>query len=183
MGDILPQTPAWRPWSRAIPRMVSIHLESNGQFGEGTEYRNSIALQNHFDNRSSETAQCSIYILESLCSNFAAVLTSQFQLHPSVFEDHERLAPFNGRKTGDSPGVPFLPSVTHGRDHVTLKYHEPLLLSPPPTDFRNLCDASGRHIAATRLRGQFSDVVVARRKCTFWSRETSAGGWDCKQAA
>jgi hypothetical protein len=72
-----------------------------------------------------------------------------------------------------------LPSAVCGRDHVSLKYNEPLLFSPPPTGFRNLCDVSGRHIMVTRIMGEFSGVGIARRKCTFWSRKTEAGGWDC----
>ncbi|KAF2807337.1 uncharacterized protein BDZ99DRAFT_348623, partial [Mytilinidion resinicola] len=60
-----------------------------------------------------------------------------------------------------------------------LKYHEPLVLSKPPTSFRNLCDVSGRHIAVTRIKGKFSEVGIARRKCTFWSKKTKGGGWDC----
>ena len=183
MGDSLSQEPAWRPWIRASPRVVVLHADTIDRFGEPVEYRNSTALQNHFDTRSSEKPQCSIYILESLCPSFAAVLTSHFQLHPAVFEDYKRLVPFNGRTTGDSPGGPFLPSIAHSRDYVTMNYHEPLLLSPAPINFRNLCDASGRHIAVSRLRGQYSDAVVARRKCTFKSRDTPDGGWDCKEAA
>jgi hypothetical protein len=73
-----------------------------------------------------------------------------------------------------------LPSAIYGRDHVSLKYHEPLLLSTLPTGFRNICDVSGRHIMVTRIMGKFSEVAIARRKCTFWSRKTEAGGWDCE---
>ena len=84
--------------------------------------------------------------------------------------------------TGEGGGIPFLPSAIHGRDHVSLKYHEPMLLSTLPTNFRNICDVSGRHIAVTRITGRLSEVAVARRKCTVWSRKTEAGGWDCEPA-
>lgn len=175
-------TSAWLPWHRARPRVVTIHLDPNGSFGPATEYQDSNVLQAYFHQptRSKTTPQRSVYILEALSREFAAVLGSHFQLHPALFMDHERLVAFNNRATGEGGGIPFLPCAIHGRDHVSLKYHEPLLLSTLPTDFRNLCDASGRHIAVTRIMGKFSEVGVARRKCTLWSRKTETGGWDCE---
>ena len=53
-------------------------------------------------------------------------------------------------------------------------------MNPLPTGFRNLCDVSGRHVAVTKVIGKFSEVGIARRKCTLWSRENDHGGWDCK---
>jgi hypothetical protein len=172
----------WLPWQRARPRVIALHLNPKGAFGPATEYLNSDALQAQLRQRirSSTTAQRSVYILEALSPDFASVLGSHFQLHPALFMDHERLVAFNNRATGEGGGIPFLPSAIYGRDYVSLKYHEPLLFSTLPTDFRNLCDVSGRHIAVTRLMGSFSNVGVARRKCTFWSRKNEAGGWNCE---
>jgi hypothetical protein len=121
----------------------------------------------------------SVYILEGLCHDFIEVLGDHFKLHPAVFVAHDRLVELENRATGEGGGLPFLPSVIYDRDHISLKYHEPLILLTQPTDFRNLCNTSGRHIAATRLMGKFSKVVAARRKCTFWSWKTESGGWDC----
>lgn len=178
--SVLSPTSAWRPWHRARPRVVALHLDPNGSFGPATEFQDSNVLQAYFHQRTrNNTPQRSVYILEALSRQFAAVLGSHFRLHPALFMDHERLVALNDRATGEGGGIPFLPSALHGREYVSLKYHEPLLLSTPPTDFRNLCDASGRHIVVTRITGKFSEVAVARRKCTFWSRKTEAGGWDC----
>ncbi len=175
-------TSTWVPWHRARPRVAAIHLDLNGCFSPATEYQDSNVLQAHLHQRtgSNTTAQRSVYILEAVSHDFAAVLGSYFQLHPALFQDHERLVAFHNRATGEGGGIPFLPSAIQGRDYVSLKYHAPLLLSTLPTEFRNLCDVSGRHIAVTRIMGRLSEVGVARRKCTFWSRKTEAGGWDCE---
>ena len=176
------QTSTWVPWHQARPRVAAIHLDSNRCFGPATVYQDSNVLQAYLRQRtgSNATAQYSVYILEALSREFAAVLGSHFQLHPALFLDHERLVAFRNRATGEAGGIPFLPSAILDRDYVSLKYHEPLLLSTLPTEFRNLCEVSGRHIAVTKIMGRFSEVGVARRKCTFWSRKTEAGGWDCE---
>ncbi|KAF7184052.1 hypothetical protein CNMCM7691_004611 [Aspergillus felis] len=80
----------------------------------------------------------------------------------------------------EAGGIPFLGSTIRSREHVSLKYHEPLVFSPPPTSFRNFCDHTGRHIGITRVMGKLSPVGVARRKCSFWCRgNDSDAGWDC----
>ena len=175
-------TSTWVPWHRAKPRVVATHLDSNASFSPATEFRDPDVLQAYLHQRSgsSTKAQRSVYILEALSREFAAILGSYFQLHPALFLDHERLVAFHNRATGEGGGIPFLPSAIQGRDYVSIKYHAPFLLSTLPTQFRNLCDVSGRHIAVTRILGRFSEVGIARRKCTFWSRKTEAGGWDCE---
>jgi hypothetical protein len=180
--NTLSSSSAWVPWQRAKPSVVAIHLNQNGCFGPATEHLDPNMLQAYFhqDSRSNNPPQGSVYILEALSPAFITVLGSHFQLHPALFADHERLVPFNNRVTGEYGGLPFLPSAIHGRDYVSLKYHEPLLLSTLPTGFRNLCDVSGRHIAVTRILGNFSNVGVARRKCTVWQRKTEVGRWDCE---
>lgn len=120
----------------------------------------------------------SVYILEGLSSGFVDVLSRHFHLSTVFFQNHERLVPLGNRATGEAGGLPFLPSAILGRNHVCLKYHEPMK-STRPTGFRNLCEVSGRHIAATRIMGVMSDIIVARRKCTFWSTTYNSGGWAC----
>ncbi|KIW21367.1 hypothetical protein PV08_01947 [Exophiala spinifera] len=166
-----------------MPRVVAIHVDPDGTLGPANEYQDSTALQTLLCQRThtqtqSAAALRTIYILEALSPDFVAVLGSHFQLHPTLFADHDRLVALENRATGELGGIPFLPSAIHGRDFVSLKYHEPLRLSSPPPGFRNVCDVSGRHIAVTRIAGSFSDVVIARRKCTFWTRKTEGGGWD-----
>jgi hypothetical protein len=181
--QLSPQPAAgWAPWRRARPRIVIIDVDSTGSLGPAAEFSSLNLLRAHLQQRrrSDDIPMRSIYLLEALSRDFITILEQHFQLHPALFTDHERLVDFNNRATGEGGGVSFLPSAMHGRDYVSFKYHEPLLMCPQPTEFRNLCDVSGRHIAVTRSMGKFSEVGVARRKCTFWSRVEDHGGWDCK---
>ncbi|KAI1134626.1 hypothetical protein F5Y05DRAFT_203394 [Hypoxylon sp. FL0543] len=169
--------PSWSPWSRSESRVVAFRINPENQFGAPTEYCDARDFQAHLRSRDNSTR--AVYILEGLAPDFTAVASDYFQLHPSVFANHHRLVAFSGRTTGEGGGLPFLPSSIQGRRHVSFKYHEALAVSPRPTCFRNLCQAAGRHIMATRMSGVFSEVMIARRKCTVWSRKTEDGGWDC----
>lgn len=157
-------------------------VDSTGSLGPAAEFPSLDLLQAHLLQRkqSNDVPRRSIYLLEALSDDFVAILEQHFQLHPALFTDHERLVAFPDRVTGEAGGASFLPSAMHGRDYVSFKYHELLLMRPQPTKFRNLCDVSGRHIAVTRSMSKLSEVGVARRKCTFWSRVKDHGSWDCE---
>lgn len=168
---------SWSPWTRSVSRVVTFGINEDNQFGAPTEYRSSGDFQAYL--RTRDKPSRTIYILEGLAPDFTAVTSDHFRLHPSVFTDHHRLVAFSGRATGESGGLPFLPSSIQGRHHISLKYHEALTICSRPTCFRNICQVSGRHIMATRMSGTFSEVVIARRKCTVWFKKTGGGGWDC----
>ncbi|KAI8958520.1 hypothetical protein F5Y11DRAFT_38733 [Daldinia sp. FL1419] len=176
-----PSAKVWKPWSRAKVRVVALRFSPDGSVSPPTQYTDASLLASSLaqEKLSANSSSRSVYLLEGLSIDFVRVLGSHFELHPSLFVDHERLTPLSDRQTGENGGLPFLPSAIHGRDHVSLKYHEPLVLSQRPTGFRCLCDTSGRHIAVTRLMGEMSKVGVTRRKCTFWSKATDSGGWKC----
>ncbi|KAI0099408.1 hypothetical protein F4814DRAFT_433148 [Daldinia grandis] len=176
-----PPRKVWKPWCRAKVRVLALQFGPDGSVSLPTEYTDASTLAASLtqDAALASHSSRSVYLLEGLSRDFVCVLGDHFQLHPSLFVDHERLTPLGDRQTGENGGLPFLPSAICGRDHVSLKYHEPLVLSQRPTGFRCLCDTSGRHIAMTRLMGEMSKVGVSRRKCTFWSRTTDFGGWKC----
>ena len=178
-------TTTWLPWARARPRVVTIYLDKDGSLSPAAEYHDASVLHARLQEhqRSNAPSRRSIYILEALSREFITLFESHFQLQPTLFKDHERLVALYNRATGEAVGVPLLPSANNGRNYVSLKYHEPLLMNPLPTGFQNLCDISGRHIAVTKIIGKFSEVGIARRKCTLWSRENDHGGWDCKPSS
>ena len=178
-------TTTWLPWARARPRVVTIYLDTDGSLSPATEYHDASVLHAYLLENTCSDALCrrSIYILEALSPEFITFFESYFQLHPNFFKDHERHVALYNRATGEAVGVPLLPSANYGRNYVSLKYHEPLLMNPLPTGFQNLCDVSGRHVAVTKVIGKFSEVGIARRKCTLWSRENDHGGWDCKPSS
>ncbi|KAL8380899.1 hypothetical protein RB595_005270 [Gaeumannomyces hyphopodioides] len=175
----------WVPWRQVDARVVVLRLGSDGFFQAPIEYTEASDLARHLTAVAAEAVPPAdspsreVYLVEGLCEEFVAVLGGHFQIHPSLFADHERLVPFGGRHTGESGGIPFLPSAISGRDHVALKYHELVVLPARPPGFRNMCATSGRHMAVTRLMGELSEVVISRRKFTFWSKITGSGGWEC----
>jgi hypothetical protein len=181
-----PETPLpsknWVPWCRVRPRVLALHLNPDGSCNPPFEYTDASGLADHLKQRAAatdNTSPRSVYLLEGLARDFIGVLGKHFQLHPSLFMDHEKLTPFGERLTGEGGGLPLLPSAVYGKEHVSMKYHEPLVLSKKPTDFRNICDTSGRTIAVTRLMGEFSPVGICRCKCTFWGKANGSGGWNC----
>lgn len=145
--DCSSPTTTWLPWARARSRVVTIHLDTDGSLSPATEYHDASVLHTHLqEHKDSHTpSRRSIYILEALSPQFITLFQSHFQLHPAFFKDHERHVALYNRATGEAVGVPLLPSANYGRDYVSLKYHEPLLMNPLPTGFQNLCDVSGRH--------------------------------------
>lgn len=120
-----------------------------------------------------------VVILEGLSPTFIALLGQHFGLHPSIFIEHERVLVMNMNAGGESDGLP-LPSCLRLRDHMVMKYHEPMELDPIPSSFRLSCGSSGRHIATSRFNGVFSKVGIVRRKCSWWSKTREDGrGWEC----
>jgi hypothetical protein len=168
----------WKPWVSWKPRLLAFQLEGKS---DPVEFKDVASLAIHLGRvkQAKNPRSRSVYLLEGLSNDLIGVLSEHFQLHPSMFADHERLLPFEGRITGEGGGLPFLPSAVFDRGHVTFKYHEAMVLSKKPSGFSGLCATSGRHFAVTRLMGELSDVVVVRRKCTYWSMKTESGGWIC----
>jgi hypothetical protein len=174
-----PSYSTWKPWTLAKTKVIALHVAPDNSIGAPIEYTDAVALETHLfqvAERADSTSRY-VYLLEGLSRDFVEVFGHHFSLHPSLFTDHERLVPCQGRMTGENGGLPILPSGLMDKDHVAFKYHEPLSLSKCPPGFRCVCETSGRHIAITRLMGKFSSIGTARRKCTFWSKTTTAGGW------
>lgn len=167
----------WRPWASGRSRVNTFVADTEGLFGSPKEHRDANEFRDYLKTFAGPAR--AIHILEGIASDFTSVLQTHFQLDDMIFKDHNRLFPFNNRITGEAGGLPFLPSHIHSRPHLSFKYHETLTVSPRPTDFRNLCHATGRHIMASRVAETFSDVVILRRRCTVWSRRTQEGGWTC----
>ncbi|KAF2156612.1 hypothetical protein K461DRAFT_298658 [Myriangium duriaei CBS 260.36] len=168
---------SWSGWSSFESKVITFAINADNKFMAPTEYRSPTAFQAFL--RSGNKPSRSIHILEGLAPSFISTICDHFRIHPSVFADHHRLVAFSERVTGESGGIPFLPSSIEGRRHVSLKYHEALTVYPRPTGFRNLCQTTGRHLMATRISETLSEVMIARRKCTVWSRKLGYDGWDC----
>lgn len=185
------------PWLYAESRVVSLELNADNRFAYPVEFRDSAKLEGYLaakgasetvrgQSRDADTAdqpprpRCRVLILEGMNPDFVGVLGQHFALHPSVFVEHERVVVMSKRAEGESDGFP-LPSAVRSRDHVVLKYFEPMVFNQEPSSFRLVCAATGRHIGVCRDYGLFSDVGIVRRKCTVSYRARDGdGGWDCK---
>lgn len=194
------------PWTDH-GRVVIMEMGGNGSFGPAIEFRDVDKLRDHVAHSGcgqrsprkdsavrsdSESLKAPprrrLFIMESMGPGYVSVLGEHLGIHPSAFLDHERVIVMNTAAQGQSDGM-LLPSVSctaststsHiNQRHITLKYFETLQIDRRPDNFRLVCGDSGRHIGVSRTDGQFTDVGVARRKCTMWSKLTAKGGWDCE---
>jgi hypothetical protein len=71
-----------------------------------------------------------------------------------------------------------LPSQLDRQDNFQIKYYEMLHLDREPESSFMHCYRTARHIGITRLNGKYQQAVIARRKCSFWSRANEQGGWN-----
>lgn len=120
-----------------------------------------------------------VYILENLSLEYIVAFGSHFLIDPSLFVNQRRTVNWEGQ-----PGegnVPKLLSCTNREKSFSLRYSELL-------DFENVSSvnemediAAGRRVGFTNLDGKVNSVGIARRKISFWSRDTKNNGWDGKQ--
>jgi hypothetical protein len=163
-------------WPNKHMKLVVLELQSDGKLQASHEHTPQ-SLQEHFQNVRS--AHCSrAYILEGLHPDFISILGKHFGMHPSIFLDHERVVVNSARECD----TVVLPSLLKSREHCTMKYFQ--LFSLPENArgcFKMCCQTTGRHIGVTRVKGEFSNVGILRRKCSIWTRQTGPGQpWDCK---
>lgn len=167
------------PWEDSGVRVVALDLESDGSFGKALEFKHPEKLNVHLSKFSSTPGKRSVYILEGTGPGFISVLGDHFSIHPSFFLEHERVIVMNRKAQGESDGLA-LPSMLETRDHLSMKYFEPLQFDKTPDSFRLVCGSTGRHIGVQRSDGEFLDVGIIRRKCGLWVRREQQGdGWDC----
>lgn len=169
------------PWERAVARAVVLRKPQGGQFSSPLSFVDAQSLSDFLSNdvlsRDPDAQQ--VIIVQGLNPKFTGAIGSHFKMHPSFFVEHERVVVIASRDAGDGDG-PVLPSMMTAREHVTLKYYESFTMPEHVLGmFRICCADSGRHIAATRLAGQFSRAGILRRKCSVWRRRRQGGkGWD-----
>ena len=167
------------PWEDSGVRVVTLDMEPDGSFGKALEFRHPEKLDVHLSKFSSAPGKRSVYILEGIGPGFTSILGDHFSIHPSFFLEHERVIVMNRKAQGESDGLA-LPSMLETREHVSLRYFEPLQFDKTPESFRLVCASTGRHIGVQRSDGEFLDVGIIRRKCGMWVRREQQGdGWDC----
>ncbi|KAM6513511.1 hypothetical protein FALCPG4_015918 [Fusarium falciforme] len=166
------------PWPGCTPRLVVLDVQGEA-ISRHLETSDLDEIQKHFELRKSETTlgRRMIYILEGLSPAFVGVLGSYLMMHPAFFANHNRVSRAAVNHRGEEN---LLPSIAAGKDHVCLKYSELVAL---PAGFGQgsgiHCAETGRQISTTRTFGDFSEILMLSRKCSFWSCSTTPeGGWN-----
>ncbi|KAI1874125.1 uncharacterized protein JN550_002704 [Neoarthrinium moseri] len=187
------------PWDDANARIISLELGIDQQSTQLFNFDNHIELETYLakghtihaendrtstdgGNGASANSTCSRYrviIMEGLSPKYIGILGKHFSLHPSLFVEHERVVVINKRGNGESDSLP-LPSTMQQRNHVVLRYFEPLVFNSVPNNSRLVCGSTGRHIAISRNFGERSEVGTVHRKCSiWWTTRNGTDGWDC----
>ncbi|ORY10460.1 hypothetical protein BCR34DRAFT_348303 [Clohesyomyces aquaticus] len=167
------------PWPPESVRIKHLQLQTGknyttvGKWADVADF--SVYLQ---AGRAIDESQRNVFLIEGLGPELIETLGSHFNIHPSFFVDHERVEVFSARPSNlfDSGRLPsgFRWKVVTGG--VTLNYFEVVDTNTDLPNFSLSCADSGRHVGATRFRGQLSSVVIVRRKCSIFLVEYSAGG-------
>lgn len=149
------------------------------------EFTDTISLQEHFDRRLRAAKsppggipERRIYILEGLNADYISILGGFFYIDPLFFVDQEQISIWDKSHFG-ARMTECLSSSS--RSSFCLPYFEMLYFKEVIEHYQMHCKNTGRHIGITRMNGKFENEVIARRKCSFWSRENDDGGWDGKR--
>lgn len=124
-------------------------------------------------------SQRRLWVMEGLCPANVALFGSLLQIDPRVFMHHQRTAFWEHYH--EAGNTPRLPSLVDSRNHALLEYPELLRLKLDRLNFTARSAEDERHISLSRRDGRFDNVGISHKKASFWSRETSNGGWDGTQ--
>ncbi|KAI1078830.1 hypothetical protein F5B20DRAFT_193927 [Whalleya microplaca] len=161
-------------WPDMPVRIRVLDQKGHQNFGLRKEFHDANTLQEYLRDHQRLPNRRYVYLVEAYGPRTAIVLGNHFQLHPSFFVEHERVKTFS-YDTSDRSDAVLLPSSLSTRDHITLKYSEPMHIHQAITEFGLHCHTTGRHITITRSRDQMLPVGIVRRKCSVWHRETKGG--------
>jgi len=158
------------PWPVLHTRVAAFKAQSASPLlWEQAEFSNHLTFREWLRSSSTSPDGRRIIIVEGQAPVYIDAMVVHFGIHPAFFSDHERLG---------APDVQ-LPSIV--KEHVTMKYYEPIYLSEQLRQFRVFCAESGSPVGATRVLGEFTDAGILQRKCSVWRRQRpgDGGGWDC----
>jgi hypothetical protein len=121
-----------------------------------------------------------VFIVEGLAPGFVSVLGSYFLMDPRFFVRHQRT--LHGYLDPNEPAdMPPLPSLENPKETFSIKYYElrSIQANVASLPFYHIgCADSGRRVTFQRIGAKFKPICVVRRKCSFWRRSDSRGGWD-----
>lgn len=148
---------------------------------EKTEFQNPERLARHFEEVSPSAANHDrrrIYIMEGLAKRYISILGGHFMMNPSFFQRQERTCVWSNEFTPVSDALPH-PSLLDPENSFHLQYCELRQFNKAIENKPYFCKRTRRHVGMTPPRHkEDSTTGILRRKVSWWSRKTSAGGWD-----
>ncbi|KAI1456042.1 hypothetical protein F4805DRAFT_433639 [Annulohypoxylon moriforme] len=157
-------------WPKTPIRVRILDRSETQNFVVKKELSDPNDLQEFLDNQKRLSGQATVFLVESFDPQTVQVLGNHFQLHPSFFVEHEWVKTFYDDAFSRTDTV-LLPSLLSTRDHITLKYFEPIHIYQGVPGFHQRCHVTGRHIKATRSGETILPIGILRRKCSVWNRE------------
>lgn len=150
---------------------------------EKIEFQNSDKLARHFEEVSPSAESHDrrrIYIMEGLAKKYISILGAHFMMNPSFFQRQERTCVWSNDFTPVSDALP-QPSLLDPESSFHLQYCELRQFNKAIQNKPYFCQRTRRHVGMTPPRHkEDSTTGILRRKISWWSRETSGGGWDGK---
>lgn len=142
------------------------------------EFKSVADLKKHFSNETHTHDRRRIYVMEGLAPDYIAAIGGHFFMDPSFFQRQERTCVWSNEFTPTSDALP-QPSLLDPEKTFHLQYCELRQFSDIVKNRPFFCHRTGRHVGMTPAREkEKSTTAILRRKISWWSRETTGGGWD-----
>lgn len=167
------------PLQNGKAQVVLLDASATGQPAfTSTEFRNVAELRTHFENTSHDHKHRRIYLMEGLAPDFIAAIGGHFFMEPTFFQRQERTCVWSNDFTPVSDALP-QPSLLHPDKSFHLQYCELRQFNKALENRYFFCERTRRHVGMTAPRHkEESTTGILRRKVSWWSRETTGGGWD-----
>ena len=120
-----------------------------------------------------------LYVMEGLAPDYVSVLGHHLGVPPSVFANQARVLISTGflDDSESRNNVP-LPSLREPKTHFSLVYpearHRDNLFGHSFHDFRG--NYAGNEVYT--VTGDYSETMLVRHTCSFWSRSRTLAGWE-----
>ncbi|KAH9213611.1 hypothetical protein DL95DRAFT_436331 [Leptodontidium sp. 2 PMI_412] len=166
-------------------RSVLLELTPDQKWSRQT-FKDGAEIKNHFTDRQQndvlgKTPVLSqrIYILEGLDPDFVQAYGSYFFMDPRFFVRQERNDLWNlNHNESVIHDTDILPSRIDPERYFRIKYREVRHFGPQLRDWRTVCAATGRHVAAIGFQWNLDNNAAVARKFSFWSRMGRDDSWD-----
>ncbi|KAF2847620.1 hypothetical protein T440DRAFT_470904 [Plenodomus tracheiphilus IPT5] len=160
-------------------RVVLLDAAATGQPSfQTTDFKSATDLRNHFSKAKHDHDRRRIYIMEGLAPDTVAAIGGHFFMEPTFFQRQERTCVWSNDFTPVSDALP-QPSLLEPDRSFHLQYCELRQFNKALENRYYFCERTRRHVGMTAPRHKEETTTgILRRKVSWWSRETSKGGWD-----